>query len=93
MRIPLPQPKDLAAQPVLGAISILEVALVLTADALRPGLDPPWADPRGDPDDEDSITARVLAHECLHLRRLLASYRRRLRANLRRSHKSLDSLF
>jgi hypothetical protein len=92
MRIPLPVPKDLAAQPVLGAISILEVALVLTADALRPDPEPTWTDPYGEQDDRDPITAHVLAQECLHLRRLLATYRRRLRAHLRRAHK-LDSLF
>jgi hypothetical protein len=92
MRIPLPLPKDLAAQPVLGAIGILEVALVLTADALRSGLDPTWAHPHSEDEDENSITARVLAQECHHLRRLLAAHRRRLRAHLRRAQ-SLDSLF
>jgi len=92
MRIPLPQPKDLAALPVLGAISLLEVALVLTADALRPGAAPPFVDPCEE-EDEDAITARVLAHECLHLRRLLVTYRRRLRVNLRRTHQNFDLPF
>ncbi len=85
MRIPLPQPKDLVSQPVLGALSLLEVALVVTADALRPGRTAPWVGPCQE-EHEDAITATVLAHECLHLRRLLASYRRRLRAHLRRAH-------
>jgi hypothetical protein len=92
MRIPLPTPKDLAEQPLLAALSLLEVTLVLTADALRPGHSPPWAAPC-DEEEADSITARVLAHECLHLRRLLATYRRRLRAHLARSRMSLDFPF
>ena len=34
MRIPLPKPLDLVAEPVLGSLALLEVTLVLTADAL-----------------------------------------------------------
>ena len=93
MRIPLPKPADLAAQPLLGALAVLEVSLVLTADVLRPGADPPWMDPEQHDEADDVITARVLAHECLHLRRLLASFRRRLTNNLRRHRKQIDLPF
>ena len=91
MRIPLPRPADLIAQPLLGSLALLEVTLVLTADALRPGAAPPCDD--GTLDEDDVITARVLAHECLHLRRLLASHRRRLHQNLRRLRSQLDLPF
>ena len=40
MRIPLPRPADLIAQPLLGSLALLEVTLLLTADALRPGAAP-----------------------------------------------------
>ena len=93
MRIPLPRPADLAAQPLLGALAILEVTLLLTADSLRPGANPPWADGSADLDDDDVITARVLAHECLHLRRLLASFRRRLHNNLRHQRQQIQESF
>jgi hypothetical protein len=93
MRIPLPKPVDLVAEPVLGSLALLEVTLVLTSDALRPGAAPPWADGTLDQDDDDVITARVLAHECLHLRRLLAAYRRRLHQRLRRLRSQLDLPF
>lgn len=90
MRIPLPQPPDLAAAPTLAALSVLEVALVLASDVLHPASSPPWLDLS----DYDGVrNARVLAHECLHLRRLLASYRSRLLRNLRRQQKCIDNLF
>ena len=93
MRIPLPRPADLIAQPLLGSLALLEVTLVLTADALRPGAAPPWTDGTIDQDDDDVISARVLAHQCLHLRRLATFHRRRLLRELRRLRDQLDLPF
>ena len=70
-----------------------QVTLVLTADALRPGAGPPWADGTIDQDDDDVISARVLAHECLHLRRLATFHRRRLLRDLRRLRDQLNLPF
>lgn len=88
MKIPLPQPADLAAQPLLAAVALLEVALVLTSDALRPDAARPWT--AESPLDDDDVMAQVIGHECQRLRSLLAAYRRRLRRSLRRPRSDLD---
>jgi hypothetical protein len=91
MRLTLPNPSELAAMPIMASLPLLDAALVVVADALRADADVIEHLDRGQ--DDLTIMARMLCSESRRMRRLLASYRRRLLFKLRRERRELDYPF
>ena len=94
-RLRLPAPEDLAAEPHLAAILMLEIACVLAATALRAShLGPSSVGyPQafgGDPDYQEITTAQALFRQCATLRDALADHRRAVAARLRRERRRPD---
>jgi hypothetical protein len=80
-RVRLPSPADLAEEPALGPLLLLELAAAVAANALRARHIAIEGDHQPD-ETADITTARVLAHECDLLRDTLDDYRRRILARL-----------
>lgn len=91
MRLSLPSPSELAAIPLMASLPLLEAALIVVADALRADAD--LIEHLDHGQDDLTIMARMLCNECQRMRRLLASYRRRLLSKLRRERRELDCPF
>lgn len=91
MRLSLPTPSELAAMPVLASLPLAEATLAVLAEALHADAD--CIEHLDHGQDDLLLMAGMLQRECLRLRRLLATYRRRLLAKLRRERRELHSLF
>ena len=88
MRIRIPPPFVLSADPTIGPLLVLEVALLVAGRALRAWH--PAAEGDFDLGEDVEITiARILINESCHLREELLDYRTRVFARLRRE--SIDS--
>jgi hypothetical protein len=94
-RLRLPGPEDLAAEPHLAAITVLELACVLAATALRAShlgpstLGYPQAF-GGDLDYQEIATAQAVFTPCATLRDALVDHRRAVTARLRRERRRPD---
>ncbi len=86
-RVRLPSPADLAEEPALGPLLLLELAAAVAANALRARHVAIEGDHQPD-ETADITTARVLAHECDLLRDTLDDYRRRILARLDREQRA-----
>jgi hypothetical protein len=86
-RVRLPSPADLAEDPALGPLLLLELAAAVAANALRAR----HVAIEGDhsPNETAEIaTARILAHQCELLRDTLDDYRRRVLSRLDRERRA-----
>lgn len=89
MKIRIPAPSDLRAEPVRVSLLLLDFAAGLADTSLRAA----HVQIEGDfyPDEADEVTtARVLARECEMLRNTLREYRRRVHARLDRERCDCD---
>jgi hypothetical protein len=82
-RVRLPGPDDLAAEPPLAAVYLLEVAAIIAATALR-AWHPAVVGSFCPPEDAEISSARVLFNECAHLCETLDDYRRLVKSRLAR---------
>lgn len=83
----VPSPSDLHAEPPLGPLLLLDLAVAVAANALRAH----HVAVEGDffPGETDEVTAaRVLAHACDQLGRLLDDYRRRVLVRIARERRA-----
>jgi hypothetical protein len=83
IRIRIPSVDDLAAEPHLTSLTILEIALELTIGSLR--ATHPAVQGHFHPGEDAEITmGRVIHNECGHLQEELSDYRRRVIGRIRR---------
>jgi hypothetical protein len=85
MRIRVPDPFDLALEPQLGPLLLLEVASALAINALRAHHVQLQGDPAPDEFDE-AAAAHVVVTHCHRLLRALLPYRRRVIERLAHDH-------
>ena len=83
MKLRVPDPCDLALEPQLGPLLLLEIAAVLAVNTLRARHVPIVADPAPDEVD-DAAAARRVVTECHRLLRAIYAYRRPLLVRLER---------
>lgn len=85
MKLRVPDPCDLALEPQLGPLLLLEVTAVLAINALRAHHVQIEGDPSPDEFDE-AAAARVVVTHCHRLLRALLPYRRRVLERLEHDH-------
>lgn len=85
MKLRVPDPCDLALEPQLGPLVLLEIAAVVAANALRAHHVQIQGDPSPSEFDE-AAAARVILAAAHRLLRAIHAYRRRVRQRLDHDH-------